>query len=150
MELLALTAVMVALWLWFEGSGSQPQPPPASAPYGAGPLSAMASAIYDLEGGGKPGATNSWNNNPGNIGGGQNSYSTPAQGWQELYDYISNQAQANPQWNFYDFFSNYLGTPGVLTTTSQGNASNYANYVAGQVGADPNQSVWGFLNGSNS
>lgn len=153
MALLVIAAICVAAWLWFQSPAAPVQPSPIGSPVppvGSGPLVSFANAIYQFEGGGGSNATNGWNNNPGNIGGGQATYPTQQAGWDALYSYILNKAQANPQWSFYDFFSNYLGTPGQLGTTAQGNATDYANYVASSVGADPNQSVWGFLNGSNS
>lgn len=153
MELLILAIAGVVLWLWYEsGQGSSPVSPGSSGGTSSGNpnLDSFANAIYNFEGGGGPNATNSWNNNPGNIGGGQSTYPSLDSGWQALYSFISGKASANPNWNFYDFFSNYLGTPGNLGTTAQGNATDYANYVASQVGANPNQSVWGWLTGSNS
>lgn len=110
-------------------------------------LQNFAQGIFQFEGNGGPNATNSWNNNPGNIGGGQNTYATVGDGWQSLYNFITSRASDNPDWNFFDFFENYLGQLGNPNATSQGNPTAYANYVANYVGADPNQSVWDFING---
>ena len=107
-----------------------------------GTVQKMAQMIYQFEGGGKPGATNEWNNNPGNIGGGQATYQTQQQGWNALYSYIQRHVQANPNWTFQNFFAYYLtGDPNNLQTTIQGDPVSYADYVASGLGASPTQTV---------
>lgn len=102
----------------------------------------MAGAIYQFEGGGKSNATNSWNNNPGNIGGGKATYPTQQDGWNALYSYIANHAQAHPDWSFVNFFSYYLnGDPTASQTTNQGSPESYASYVAGKLGVSPDATV---------
>jgi hypothetical protein len=105
-------------------------------------LNTMAQAIFNFEGGGKPGATNSWNNNPGNIGGGQATYSSAADGWNALMNYITGHATEHPDWTFQQFFSYYLtGNPNNSQVTNQGDPVSYANYVANYMGTSPDQTV---------
>lgn len=148
---LILLIAAVALWLWIQ---SQSQNASAvttgnfnmttSNQTGSVPSSvqAMAQAIYQFEGGGKQGATNSWNNNPGNIGGGQATYPNAQSGWNALYSYIQRHVSANPNWTFQNFFAYYLtGDANNLQTTVQGDPVSYASYVANALGASPDQTV---------
>ena len=150
MFLILLIAAAVGFWFWIT---SQNQGSAAAQPSGfsnvttqSNPgnsaLQQMAQAIYQFEGGGKPGATNSHNNNPGNIGGGGATYPTQQDGWNALYSYIQNHVQSHPDWTFTNFFSYYLtGNPNASQPSAQGNPVNYANYVAGQLGVSPDTPV---------
>lgn len=141
------------LWLWYTNRGQSATQTgsggfmdlggvPSSGGSALGPIQQMAQAIYQFEGGGKPGATNEWNNNPGNIGGGQTTYPTQQAGWNALYSYIQRHVQANPGWTFQNFFAYYLtGDANNLNATNQGDPVSYASYVASQLGASPDQTV---------
>ena len=136
-------------------SGSDP------SPFGNGPsqdaLDNFAQAIFQYEGG-QPGNINVRNNNPGNLRsdpyqtGTSSGYATFADmgdGWDALNAYVQTHAASNPQWDFYDFFQNYLGQKqGGPPVTDQGNSDAYAEYVANYTGADPTQPVWSFLQGA--
>lgn len=149
MALLLLILAAVAAWWFYNNtastaaagsSGSSPAMTNVSPNSNA--VQSMAQAIYNFEGGGKQGATNSWNNNPGNIGGGKATYPTFQDGWSALVNYITGHASQHPDWTFTQFFSYYLtGNAGSAQTTSQGNPVSYANYVADQMGASPDQTV---------
>jgi hypothetical protein len=155
MLLLILLLAFIGLILW--GSAAAPSQSAVSVgaatpqqSSGNGPLGAMAEAIYQFEGGGKPGAANSHNNNPGNIGGGSNTYPTWDAGWQALLNQISYDASSHPGWSFQNFFAHYLtGNPNNLQTTSQGDPVAYANFVAGQLGVSPTDTVSGYLGGQS-
>lgn len=144
---------LVLIWAWENsraqtGSITVGDGSTASTSTSGGALAQMAQAIFEYEGGGKSGATNSWNNNPGNIGGGSKTYPTLADGWNALDNQITTDASNNPSWSFYNFFAHYLGnSPDDLSATSQGNPQAYAQYVAGQLGVDPNDTVSSFLGG---
>jgi hypothetical protein len=114
------------------------------------PLDNIGQAIANFESGGNPNALSYRSNNPGAIesGGQIRTYSDLGDGWDALNQYITSHAQANPQWDFYDFFQNYLGQEqGGPTVTSQGNSDAYAEYVANYLGVDPTTPVSGVLNG---
>jgi hypothetical protein len=91
-------------------------------------------------------------NNPGaleNTSGKFMQFADQGDGWDALNSYITRHASSNPQWNFYDFFQNYLGqTQGGPAVTDQGDSNAYAEYVANYTGADPTQPVWSFLQGA--
>jgi hypothetical protein len=104
-------------------------------------LDNVTQAIFQFEGAGKPGATNAWNNNPGNIGGGQRTFADVGDGWTALTDWVQSHAAQHPSWDFYDLFSYYLNGNTDGQVTAQGDPNTYAEYVAGYVGVDPTQSV---------
>ncbi len=109
----------------------------------------MAQAIYQFEGGGKPGATNSWNNNPGNIGGGQATFPSFQAGWDALLNYIQSHVSQHPDWTFTNFFSYYLtGNAYSSSVTNQGDPVSYASYVANSLGTTPDVSVSSVLGGN--
>jgi hypothetical protein len=118
----------------------------------------FAQAIAQFEGSGVG------RNNPGNIKAVSSGYpgqvSTDGKGfaiggdvgdgWGWLDDYIQQHAQAHPDWDFYDFFGNYLrGSTTAPTADAEGNSDSYASYVANYMGTDPTASVAGVL-GFNS
>jgi hypothetical protein len=166
---LILLAGIVAIWLLFRNRGSaqpaasvdQPPPDPAQPRAPAAPLIGtvnsstdavdnIGQAIANFESGGNPNALNYRSNNPGAIesAGQIRTYPDVGEGWDALNQYITSHAQANPQWDFYDFFQNYLGQrQGGPTVTSQGNSDAYAEYVASYVGVDPTTPVSSVLNG---
>lgn len=90
-------------------------------------------------------------NNPGALettGGQLATFSDAGDGWGALNSYVTNHATANPTWNFYDFFQNYLGQQqGGPAVTNQGNSDAYAEYVAGYLGVDPTVPVSSVLQG---
>lgn len=155
MVLFLLAAAAVGVWYWLsQNQSSAPSatsipmsdltPTNSNSTSGNPPsgIQKMAQAIYEFEGGGKPGATNQWNNNPGNIGGGQATYPTQQQGWNALYSYIERHVQAHPDWTFQNFFAYYLtGDPQAFQPTNQGNPQTYASYVAGKLGTTPGTTV---------
>ncbi len=155
---LVLLIAAAGLWLWWnsQNQNSAAAQTPGSADTvttanntgGETMLQKMAQAIYQFEGGGKPGATNEWNNNPGNIGGGFNTFPSLQEGWNALYTYIQQHVQAHPNWSFVNFFSYYLtGDPNASQPSAQGSPVNYANYVAGQLGVSPDTYVSSVVGG---
>ena len=118
----------------------------------------MAQAIFHMEGG-KPGDPNVRNMNPGNLRTAPNQVGTSGgfavepdwvSGWDDLYGLITKRAKAHPDWDFYDFFNYYLrGSTTAPSVDAQGNSDVYAEYVAGQLGAQPTMPVASVL-GVNS
>ena len=160
MELLFIATAAFVAWLYLsraQGGGS-PLPPlstpnnaPGDAPvssYSPGPsiTDQIAQAIFQMEGN-KPGDLAFDNNNPGDLRSAQGQVGSAGgfavlpdfgTGWTDLENYISSHVAAHPDWDFYDFFQNYLGQPlGGPAVTPQGDSNAYAEYVAQQLGVDP-------------
>jgi hypothetical protein len=69
-------------------------------------------------------------------------------GWDVLNNYITANASAHPDWNFYDFFQHYLGqSQGGPAVTNQGDSNAYADYVSQFLGVAPTQPVSSVLYG---
>ena len=152
MKLLILAVVGVVVWLLVEGNRATPSQSTGPADGGTGndALVNLEQSIFQFEGGGKPGATNSWNNNPGNVGGGQTVFSDIGDGWDALTNLITSKAQSNPTWTLQNFFNNYLGNdPNDSSTTAQGNPVAYANYAANFMGVNTDDTLSSILNGGN-
>ena len=161
MKLLGLVALVVVVWLLLKSKSQasipnvpvsgNPMNPPATAPpnspvtVGDG-LDNISEAIARFE------QSNPAYNNPGALENKQGQFVTYADqgdGWDALNSYVTRHAAANPTWDFYDFFQNYLGQKqGGATVTDQGNSDAYAEYVAGYLGVDPTQTVSSVLNGA--
>jgi hypothetical protein len=107
---------------------------------------AIANAIAQMEGFYTPGTRPNVNNNPGDLiswGGvptsnGFAKFPTAAAGWTALYTQV--QLNINRGLNLYEFFAGKPGVyPGYASGGSAGNNPQaYANFVAQQIGADPN------------
>lgn len=170
MRWILLIALGALLWLLLKRSG-QPStnsstdasavPPVAGntggdsynpgTPQVAGPLNDIAQAIYQFEGGFKADSLNVRNNNPGNLrsapgqtgtSGGYATFSNFSDGWGALQGWITSNAQAHPDWDFYDLFAKYA------PASDNNDPDAYAEYVANYAGADPTQPVSQFLQGS--
>ena len=155
MPLVVALLVVAAFVLWrskgASGAGPQlPQLPNAQAPdnlpyLGGDALDNISQAISQFE------SANPKYNNPGaleNKSGQFVTYADQGDGWDALNSYITRHAAANPNWDFYDFFQNYLGQQqGGPSVTDQGDSNSYAEYVAGYLGVDPTQTVSSVLNG---
>ena len=143
------TAAQIALPA--QPDGSPTQPAAAAASPAQDPLAAMALAIGRFEGFFKVGSLAQRDDNPGDlekVGGGFQVFDDVSEGWNAVESYIQKHVDANPNWNFFDFFNHYLG--GSATTAapaSQGNVQAYANFVAGQLGVDPTSLVATYLAG---
>jgi hypothetical protein len=162
-ELLIVIAAALVGWTLFK---SQPQGGAASAPASTGttvdeyapsspgPLDFIAQAIYQYEGA-QPGDRNLVNLNPGNLknapgmtgtAGGYATFASFGDGWDALKNYIANLAAKHPDWNFFDFFTYYLGgTPGQGAPASEGNPIAYGQYVANYAGVSPTIPVSSYL-----
>lgn len=151
MKLLFLAVVGVVAWLLIEGnSATSSQSGGGDGGTGNDALDNVAQGIFQYEGNGQPGATNSWNNNPGNVGGGQNTFASIGDGWDALYADITGKAQSNPGWTLQNFFNNYLGNnANDSSSTDQGDPTAYANYVANYLGVSPTDTLNSILNGGN-
>lgn len=155
--LVAIAAVFVLVLLWRRESttqsGGAPDislgPPQQGGPgsgggeYGGSLLSEMAQAIFNFEGN-QPGEIAYDNNNPGNLKSapgmvgtdrGFAIFGSQSDGFGALESYISRHTAANPNWDFYDFFDNYLrGSTTAPAIDQQGDSNSYAEYVANYLG----------------
>jgi len=137
--LFALVIVAFGLWWFYLREGA------------TGLLDAFARAIYDFEGSGA-GTLATRNNNPGNLrppngglywpgqtgvaSGGYAIFQTFTDGWNALISDIQHKVNTHPEWTIQDFFNVWLGgAPGVSPPAAEGNAVNYAKYVADRIGA---------------
>jgi hypothetical protein len=106
----------------------------------------IANAIAQMEGFNAPGTRPNVNNNPGDLiswsgvptSNGFAQFPTPAAGWSALYQQV--QLNINRGLTLNQFFA---GEPGVYagyapSGSSGNNPQQYASFVAGQVGIDPN------------
>lgn len=108
-------------------------------------IAAWATAIQQFEGFNTPGSTASRNHNPGNLkyagqpgAVGQDPrgfavFSDDQAGLQALYNQLAKYVRTFPGYTILQITSHYLGQS-VPTVDAEGNAFNYANYVAGQLG----------------
>jgi hypothetical protein len=137
--------------------GAVPFPNPEDSNVGqSDALDNILQGIFQMEGG-KPGDRNVVNNNPGNLragpgmigtAGGIATFADIGDGWGDVSDYVTKHVQANPNWNFYDFFEHYLGgKPGSSVNNTQGNSGAYADYVANYAGFDPSQTMYSAIYG---
>ena len=140
--LLALIALLA--WLYLLPQSGQPDSSGVSGASGGSGLSIFMSAISAFEGGGR----SDRNNNPGNLAPGVGRVIFPGQtgtdsggfavfdsmdsGWAALQQTVQRYLRQSPDMTFNQFFNKY---------SPDGNGDNYANYVAGQMGADPNSPV---------
>lgn len=157
MRALLILAAGVVVWLWLQAQ--QGDNTRASAPQSDSTttdnLDNILQGIFDFEGSG-PSSRASRNNNPGNIEAGSwarsmgsvgsdgrfAKFSDIGDGWAALATYVQQHASQHPDWNFYDFFNYYLhGSTTAPPTDKEGNADQYADYVAGYAGVDPTTSV---------
>jgi hypothetical protein len=151
-----LAGVAAVVWLLLKSTsgisgsvGGDPQQTPSESGYSGG-IDNIMQAIANFEGNGAR------YNNPGNIKstksaydgqvgtapGGYAIFGDMGDGWTRLQAYIASHTAAHPDWDFYDFFSNYLnGSTTAPTQTAQGNSDNYAEYVANYIGVDPTTPV---------
>jgi hypothetical protein len=172
MPLLVAIVVVVALLLWsrkataanvpvssVRPSPSVPSPTINAAATGPGDsvsaqsdaLDNMAQGIAQFEGYPLTGSLANRTNNPGNIGtygGNVASYSDAGDGWDALNSYITTKAQANPEWDFYDFSRYYLTGDTQGQAGPNQNPDAYAEYIANYMGVDPTQTVSSVLQGS--
>ncbi len=111
-------------------------------------IESMASAIRDWESGGDLNALSYHNNNPGNLkfagqanvtgvdSQGHCIFDTYANGWAALKRqirawFLGTSAVAGPSDTFYSLFGHY----------AEANSGNYAEFVAGKLGVDPNSTL---------
>jgi hypothetical protein len=111
-------------------------------------ITSWASAIAAFEGFNTSGSVAARNNNPGNlkyagqagaIGQDANGFAIfpdPSTGWSALYNQLQLYVNNFPGYSLLQIMAHYLGQPSP-TTDSQGNAYNYAGYVASSLGTDP-------------
>jgi hypothetical protein len=163
MRWLFLVAVVVLLWLLLSssqgdgGGDSTPGPGPSGEPDDAGSDAAnygtagdVAQAWARIEGFFQPGTPAQRYNDPVNLHGewpgvvghspsGIAIFDSIADGWNAAAAYIRQQAAAHPGWSFLNFFGKVLGNlQGQPVNNEQGNSTAEAQYVAGQLGVDPN------------
>lgn len=144
---IALIAALVLLWRRKGAAQQSGYPVPATVteqPDNAitGPADSttaedMAQAIAQFEGFFKPGSLAQRTHNPGDIGtygGNVASFGDDQAGWDALTGYITSHADANPDWDFYDFFRYYLTGDTMGAPGPNQDPDSYADYVAGQLG----------------
>jgi hypothetical protein len=152
MDVIVILFAAGLAWLLYKGAHASTSTAPGAGAINGASASAqnfldnIGQGIFQWEGAGKPGATNSWNNNPGNVGGGLATFNDSGDGWDALNGFIQQHAAEHPDWNFNQFFAFYLnGDPTKQGVTAQGDATAYAAYVANYVGVVPTTSVGSLL-----
>ncbi len=168
MRWLLLIAVAVLLWLALQqgsqgaGDSSADTGEPADAGSdGAsyGTADDVAVAWARIEGFFSSGTLAQRDNNPVNIHGswpgvvgyeasGEAKFDSIADGWAAAVAYIKQQAVAHPGWSFFNFFGKVLGNlQGQPVNNDQGDSNAEANFVAGQIGVDPNSVLSQYVGG---
>jgi len=132
-------ALLGLAWLWLRNLGQSDTAAPVSDGSGGSGNNALdniAQAINNFEGN-SAGAISTRNNNPGNLVSGPNMigtnggfavFSDIGDGWDALIERIQSWANANPDADFYDFFSIYA------PASAGNNPDEYADYVANYLG----------------
>lgn len=137
--------VLVAAVIWFLlHNGAASQATSATGQTSTNALTTITQAMAKFEGYYIPGSVAQRTNNPGNVGtygGNVASYSDVNQGWAALQNWVTNKVAANPGLTFKQMMDIYLtgsinGTPGPNQ-----NPAGYAQYIADNVGVDPNTPV---------
>src|SRR6478752_3197819 len=116
-----------------------------------------ARAMFHIEGG-NAGNVNVRNNNPGNLKAAPDQFTgantvrdasgfvvfpSMDAGWQALYAQLARWLNEFPNLTLTQFYAKYLGQADYLNpkVTKEGDPFAYANSVAKQIGADPNQTI---------
>jgi hypothetical protein len=119
------------------------------------------SAIAQFEGFNDPANRAARNHNPGNlkfanqpgtIGKDPDNFavfSDDASGFQALYRQLAKYVSDFPNYSILQITARYLGQP-VPTVDQEGNAFTYANYVATQLGVDPDTTLGQLASGATS
>lgn|GEM_PF-1964925 len=166
MDIVLLAILALCAWLFLGKGSSQASGVNGSASpsfnnsvgaYGdpSDALDNFVQAIFHHEGG-RSGDRNVVNNNPGNLRSDSNMIGTQAgyakfgdvgDGWDALSSYVQRHVAAHPDWDFYDFFSHYLGgnPENGAAPSNQGDSDAYAEDAASYVGVDPTTAVSQFL-----
>jgi hypothetical protein len=122
-------------------------------------IPAWANAIAQFEGYNSPGSVAARNHNPGNLKyagqagaigkdpSGFAVFSSDVIGFQALYNQLTKFVSNYPNSTLLDITAHYLGQS-APTVNKQGDAFNYANYLANSLGVDPSTTLAELVSGA--